>query len=158
MSSIGRWTHSHGSMLVSHTNLSITSILFRWIDTITWWWSTRIETCSDNKNYVKRTPVLLIFFIAVLTVRNSYIYMHRIWGSGKIFIVFWVKCWRWRQHVPRKCLYPSTTLSIVITQKMVYVIKRFLINYNAGWRWQLQRFLLFGVYMFVTMIVKIIMY
>jgi hypothetical protein len=33
-------------------NFSNYSILFRWIDTITWWRSTRIETCSDNKNHV----------------------------------------------------------------------------------------------------------
>jgi hypothetical protein len=60
-----------------HKTLSNYSIWFRWVDTITWWWSTRIETCSDNKNYVNMH--LYFNFIVVLTDRNAYVIHTTFW-------------------------------------------------------------------------------
>jgi hypothetical protein len=49
--------------------------------------STTMNKINNNKNYVKHTPVLLILFIVVLTVRNSYIYgIHNRTQSIKIHL------------------------------------------------------------------------
>jgi hypothetical protein len=62
-------------MVVSHTNLSVTVVFYS---------DELIRSPDDDpqrskrvvtiKNYVEHTPVMLILFIVVLTVGNSYIY------------------------------------------------------------------------------------
>jgi hypothetical protein len=52
----------YGNNSVTFSNKSI---WFRRIDTITWWWSTRIETCSDNKNYIYYICIVNLIYCCV---------------------------------------------------------------------------------------------
>jgi hypothetical protein len=84
----------HNTKLFSNYN-----IWFRWIDTITWWWSTRIETCSSNKNYV-----------------NLHLYCKPYcWLLGWLTLGFW----RRRQKFTSKCRLTSTGLHGFTCHKIV---------------------------------------
>jgi hypothetical protein len=85
MLNIGRWAHSHGSMVVSHTNLSVTVVfdsdeLIRSPDDD----SKGSKHVVTIKNYVNLTPVLLILFIVLLMVRSSYILVYGIHNRMQI--------------------------------------------------------------------------